>query len=212
MTEIVVVTEAANHELHGRTGVAGFGLLARRLPVPREFHRSPTDEVESLRNLAFARGARYCLHVPGIRNALTLGFTIATCLDRELTPVHVASLPEPESWLRRRFLPVKPAAWLAAKTGLTINEAASRIADLPMPIPDRFSCMAYNPRRFLSFLAAMHGDPRVLVYETAGMDPLGMSLLHSFAKSQYTTGALVHRCSTPLDGCKLDPDCKLIEW
>ncbi len=35
---------AANHELHGRTGVVFNGLLASLSPVPREFRRSPMKE------------------------------------------------------------------------------------------------------------------------------------------------------------------------
>ena len=62
--------------------------MESRLSVPGDGCRSPTDAVHSLRNLSFARGARHCLHVPGIRNALTVAFTIATGLDRDLIQSH----------------------------------------------------------------------------------------------------------------------------
>ncbi|MCC9656750.1 hypothetical protein [Rhodopirellula halodulae] len=34
---------SGNHELHGRTGVVFYGLLANRSPVPREFYRYPIE-------------------------------------------------------------------------------------------------------------------------------------------------------------------------
>ena len=125
-----------------RSTACKFSRMESRLSVPGDGCRSPTDAVHSLRNLSFARGARHCLHVPGIRNALTVAFTIATGLDRDLIPVHTATLPERESWFRRKFCPTTPTDWLAAKTGCTKQDASERIASLPIVIPDRFDCMA----------------------------------------------------------------------
>ena len=170
--------------------------------------------MQAFAGLDFHAGARYCMHVPTLRDGVALASTLADSVDFELAiaPIHVATMPERDSWIRRAFRPTSPVRWLAKRAHWTVQLAAQEISALPIPVPDQFRCMAMNPRQFLAFLGASAGEPKTLIYQTDGMDPLGLSSLHSFACDHFTTGTLIHCTSQPIRSCPLAPRCVSIEW
>ncbi len=162
--------------------------------------------MQRLRDLSLTPGSRLCLHVPGIRNAATVGLQLCMIFEDRAIPLRVASMPKRQSWLGRKLCPISPVKWLATKTLVSTSDAQAKIDSLPIPVPTRFDCMAQNPRRFLAFVAALHDQPAVLIYETGGMDPSGAKSLHGYAKQHYS-GVLIHRCTGDSHNCLLQPDC-----
>jgi hypothetical protein len=133
-------------------------------------------------------------------------------LGEDAAPIHVATLPKQQSRIHRFVWPVTPSKWLASQIGCTTEQSRELIATLPISFPDRFNCLAYNPLRFLGLLAAMAGSPKVLIYETSGMDPRGFSLLHEYATGHYTEGTLIHRTESPVMKCPLGTECSEVDW
>ena len=170
--------------------------------------------MQPIAGLDFHPGALYCMHVPLLRDAVALASVLSNSVDFgiEIAPIHVATMPQRDSWIRRAFCPTSPARWLAKRAHWTVQRASEEILALPIPVPKEFRCMAMNPRQFLAFLGASAGEPRTLIYQTDGMDPKGFASLHSFASNHFKTGTLIHCTSQPIGSCPLAPRCISLDW
>ena len=152
-------------------------------------------------------GTRRCVHLPAKSRAVSLASVLAISSGVDCSRIHVASLPRRDYLFPKKSRPTLPAEWLAAKTHTTVSNAKMAISSLPIHVPKHFPHMPLAPLRFLSFLAALFGDPRILIYESQGMNARDRYLLHEFATARYPDGALVHCWSSNDPSCQLAPNC-----
>ena len=129
-------------------------------------------------------------------------------LDRSLA---VSTLPVPPRFSFRRMRRPTVYDWFADEADLNLHKAKQEIDKLPVPISPDFRCNAMNPMRFLALAVALRQNADVLLYESSGMDPLGIEQIHHFAKNNFR-GLLVHVCwNQDVASCPNEPNCSRLQ-
>ncbi len=161
----------------------------------------------SLETLSFAPGLRHCIHVPTTSRIEILLPVIAELSGVNPSFIHIASLPRRDYLFSTKPRPTLPVEWLAAVTHRTVAEAARVVSSLPVFMPRHFADMSLTPLRFLAFVAALYGDPAIVIYESRGMESRERYLLHRYAGENFISGALVHCNFGESLKCGLLPGC-----
>jgi hypothetical protein len=144
--------------------------------------------------IRFSRGRILCLHVPhGSHNAVG-------SLERQLVDVArqqakgilvcrpATSRRGPRQWL----WPQTSVDWLARAASVSRQEAHALIAALPVPVATVLSHNAGTPRSLLGIAAALARETDVVVYTTAGLDPLGCEAVHEYIASRRVDLCVIH--------------------
>lgn len=115
------------------------------------------------------------------------------------TPGHVAAveLPMPRSALREAFHRQTAAEWLIARRGMSRQHAAMRLNQFGVNPDAPLSTLAGNPRWMIGFVAAMFGEPSLVVFTTTGCDPLGIQRALATAKDHLGDAAGVYLTCFP---------------
>ncbi|MBW3539273.1 MAG: hypothetical protein KY476_03310 [Planctomycetes bacterium] len=79
-----------------------------------------------------------------------------------------------ESAVRRLLRRQRAADWLRSQTGMKPVEADSLVASLGIDPHARLASLAGTPRWLLGFQAALAAGADIIVFQTAGLDPLGV--------------------------------------
>lgn len=95
------------------------------------------------------------------------------------------------------FFPQSTVDWFASTARCSRQTASEIIAQLPIPIHERFSCNAGNPRCMLAFAALAYTKPDFLIYTTSGMDPLGRQALQTSFHELCAGIRAIHVCPLP---------------
>lgn len=140
----------------------------------------------------------WCIHFRGPYDYNTAENMIASLCAAAGKSLAVARLPKPKSFRTQRFRRPSVFNWLAAATTMSLVDAKRVISSFPVHVSANFEENAMNPRRFLALAAAITQRADVLLYDTSGMDPLGISELHAYAIQYYIRGCLVHACWHPM--------------
>lgn len=101
-----------------------------------------------------------------------------------------------------------PEEWLARDAAISRADAQRIIAGFPIKISHRLKCLAMNPCRFLGVVSAIARLPDVVIYETSGMDPLGVKAIHDYLFSVASGPGMIHVSAARECGfCKSDSQC-----
>ncbi len=128
-------------------------------------------------------GQAVCLHVPlasvagGWRDRLAAALRGETAHPALRFCGSVGRLERPmprRRWWGRRHDP-SVSRWLTAERGLTPAEAADVLGRVALPSDIRIGWVGANERRMLALEACLLRPPDLLVFDTAGHDPLGIS-------------------------------------
>ena len=155
---------------------------------------------------------RWCIHFPPPHDYDATTQSLVDACKRAGKSLAVAKLPDTKSFRFRLGRRPSIFDWFCAATGSTLKDAKRIVAAMPVSIHPDFRCNAMNPMRFLGLATAIAERPDVLIYETSGMDPLGIKKIHSYAREQYSQGCLIHVCwHANTDMCPNASDCSIIK-
>lgn len=125
---------------------------------------------------------------------------------------HSERASEKRRW-RPSFLRTKVLDWLMQNGGLKKSKAISIIDSFPIPVAPLMCHNAMNPLQFLGMAATIAKNPEVIVFQTSGMDPMGIALLQEYAAKEFHHGCLVHISTLPMGKgrCSSNSSCVTIE-
>lgn len=109
---------------------------------------------------------------------------IAARLRTDGRIVGIAKPARRRGGLYRILSPSTTDRWLSKEVGIDQQSAQKIISELPIEVHPKLEWNAGNPRNFLGIAAALQADPDVLIYASAGMDPVGVLALHDFISSR----------------------------
>jgi hypothetical protein len=84
--------------------------------------------------------------------------------------------------------------WLASEGGIDLKTAQQTIETFPLDVHPRLDHNAMNPRKFLGIAAAFAKKPDIIIFETAGMDPLGVEQLNYYIKLNINQHFIIEVC------------------
>ncbi len=90
--------------------------------------------------------------------------------------------------------PDKCDCWLVSEGGIDLKSAQQIIESFPFDVHPRLDHNAMNLRKFLGLAAAFAKRPDIIVFETSGMDPLGVEQLYSYIKANIKQIFMVEVC------------------
>jgi hypothetical protein len=108
--------------------------------------------------------------------------------------VDVAYRPSARAGLLGVFRPPRPVDWLRRSGGLSQTEAHAIVARLGLKPEWRLNQLAGTPRMLLGLEAAWARGADVVVFSTAGLDPLGTQEVFREVAAKLDKGAAVHLC------------------
>jgi hypothetical protein len=143
-------------------------------------------------------GQAVCLHIPP---ALTTGREelLAILTGRVVHPalrffgsVGRLERPMPRRRWWGRLLDPAVRDWLIAEKGLTPEEAAAVLDRVALPPQMRIGRVGWNERSLLALEAGLLHPPGLLIFDTAGNDPLGVHRVFERLGSRPPSLALVY--------------------
>lgn len=166
-------------------------------------------EADQLRR--YLDGTRLCLHLapPCDYNAAAAKISSA-CRERRRS-LAIAQLPRPQFFRFRLLRRPNVFDWLSAKANVSLETAKQITQELPVRVHPDVRRNAMNAMRFLGLAAAILENTDVLLYEVSGMDPIGRSMIHKYARKHYKGSCLLHVCWVPLSSdCPNLGECRAI--
>ena len=157
---------------------------------------------------AFVAGTTWCLHLDVSQSLDDVKLRLTTAASAKQKAIAFAQIPRWRSLFHRHWHRDSPVAWLASNSSLTTADAQSLVDMSPIPIYERFSCNAGDPRGILSTAAAIHGEPHsdVIAYSTAGCSPVGVSAIHRFVSTHAADRCIIHFSLPSFIGTSTTPD------
>jgi hypothetical protein len=161
---------------------------------------------ESNVRLDLERGTILCVHVPDW-DSLDLAFTrIANqCTEGGLKCL-IAELPKSRSCILEMIRRMRSTRWLAKHGGVSAKRAESIIEEMPIDVYPILYANAFNPYEFLAYSAAILQSPDVVVFQTAGQDPIGRTHLFQYIADTLGNAMAVHVNLANLDGSFICPE------
>ena len=132
-------------------------------------------------------GELVAIHLPayfGSKSELIAALTGSVpTSDIEIAGSSVFAWPaqSPIGW-RRWFSNPSPAEWLI-RHGFSHDEALAMLTRLAIETRFRLDELAANPRTLLGLVAAIHRQPGVVVFDPAGLDPMGERAVQELVQS-----------------------------
>lgn len=166
----------------------------------------------ALPNIELIAGNFYCVHLsPKLSDATDVISQITQLAERSHKSVIHAKPAVQRGGMIEFFRKQSAVAWLANAAGLSKIEAAGVIQSFPRKVAKTLSHNAGTPRAFLGVAAAIAQKPDVIVYSTAGVDPVGCQQLHEYVAMQARNLCIVHVSHYTSDGMglplpRIDPD------
>ncbi len=148
------------------------------------------SEFYGTNDILYCPGFVWCLHADPGDGVKRLQQRLYERFQSEGRQVVVAEEAAPRSMRKRLFQEPAIVDWLVQNSSLSQASAEQTIGDFPVRVAPLLSQNAANPRRFLGMAAALSNDPEVLLYDTMGMDLVGMQRLHAYVRVRYA-GCLV---------------------
>lgn len=148
----------------------------------------------------FLHKPRVCLHFPPSCDYDAVTQAITTVCLKARKSLAVAKLPRPQSFRFRLMRRPNVFDWFRATTNVSLDTAKQVITELPIRVHHDYRCNAMTPMRFLGLAAAILEHSDVLLYEVSGMDPVGRTKIHKYAREHYNGECLIHVCWVPLSG------------
>ena len=144
--------------------------------------------------LEFAPGRIVCLHVPRGRHHEKDAIVdqLVQLAHRQAKTAVVCTRPVLRSRLRERLWPQTSIDWLATNAHISRGEATERIAASDIPVARALSANAGTPQTFLGLLVAASRRPDLIIYDTAGLDPLGCVAIHQCVRAVGAEIAAAH--------------------
>lgn len=150
-------------------------------------------------DLSTEPGTYWCVHIPqGCSqhvHRLEDHFTNLAA-QRHQTAI-VARMASPHRGIRYLFKPETSVGWLMQEAGISGDEAKMIIESFGIHVRDELRQNAGNPRCLLGLAAALSENPEVLVYTTAGTDPIGRDAAFRYVEGHRSGRSVVHIAYPP---------------
>ena len=141
--------------------------------------------------------SRHCLHVSQPWTYEAVAAAVTDLCDRSGRTLAITEMPRPQPFKLRLMRRPNVFDWFSTEASTDLAEARQTIEEFPIAVHPDFRCNALNPLRFLGLAVAITRGADVLMYESSGMDPMGISAIHKYALKCYT-GCLIHVSWQPL--------------
>lgn len=152
---------------------------------------------------AVNRGEAVRLQFPSERNGVAAKYRFRDLLLSSSNAIHpsgtieVPANPQPGIALLELFHKRTAVEWLRRHAKLSIREAENLLDKVEIG-PDTPLCtLAGTPRMLIGIQAAFAAKPAVLVFDTAGLDPLGVQRVLKAVQEQLGDAAAVQLCASP---------------
>ena len=140
---------------------------------------------------SFAPGTAWCFHLNSFRSFD--GFRkllAAVCENRDKT-IAFQKRPAWSTIFHKWLAHDDPARWLATAASMPVEQARKRINALPIHVYRQMTSNAGNPRCILG-IESVIGTADVLVYWTAGTDPVGTEAIHQYVHENMGDQCVIH--------------------
>jgi len=92
--------------------------------------------------------------------------------------------------------------WLATRTGMTQPEARNQLKRVHVSPNAPLSTLAGTPRWLIGFLAAVHERPAGIIFDAAGLDPIGIQSVLATSNERLADAAGVYLTCFPNVGIR----------
>lgn len=106
--------------------------------------------------------------------------------------VYEASPPTSRSGLLGTLFQARVVDWLRRSAGISLGEARAILTRLHLPLGCRVGQVPWTPKTLLGLEAAWARGADVIVFRTAGLDPLGRQAVFDAVSSRLVQGAALH--------------------